>query len=75
MSLKIIEFFEMYCNHFGLDKYIRYETDVMFVKKAENFAKDGKWAVCNRDKVTGEEKTEIFDAALICTGKYLVLIY
>ena len=60
----------MYSRHFGLDEYIQYNTDVISVKKCDNFDKDGKWTISTRDRKTGKETTQVFDACLVCTGHH-----
>ena len=60
----------MYSRHFGLDEYIQYNTDVISVRKSDNFDEDGKWKVSTRNKKTGEETTQVFDACLVCTGHH-----
>jgi len=67
---QVVEYFEMYAKKFDLEKYIQYNTEVILIKKAENFTKYGQWVINYRNRKTGEEKTEVFDAVLVCTGHH-----
>jgi len=64
------EYFKLYLDHFGLGKYIRFQTSVLSVDKAESFAKDGKWVLKIKNLKDGSETTETFDAVLVCTGHH-----
>nr|KAG5706617.1 hypothetical protein BaRGS_005687 [Batillaria attramentaria] len=64
------QYFKDYAAHFGLDDYIRYNVEVVLVKRAEDFAKTGRWNLQIRDHKSGEERTETFDAVLVCSGHH-----
>ncbi|XP_043941184.1 flavin-containing monooxygenase 5-like [Protopterus annectens] len=66
---KIMQYFRMYAKHFGLQKYIQLETNVCSVKKRPDFLTTGQWDVTIKNK-RGEQKTDIFDAVLVCTGHH-----
>jgi cation diffusion facilitator CzcD-associated flavoprotein CzcO len=43
---------------------------VVRLSPAHDFASNGRWEALIRDLKTNEERTEIFDAVLICTGHH-----
>jgi len=40
------------------------------LKPVEDFANTGRWEALIRDRKTNEQRTEVFDAAMICTGHH-----
>ncbi|GFR68218.1 dimethylaniline monooxygenase [N-oxide-forming] [Elysia marginata] len=66
---QVLEYFRLYADRFGLNKYINFQTEVQSVKKADDYATTGRWKVCYRDVTTGETETEIFDAVMVCSGR------
>ena len=60
----------MYSKQFDLEKHIVYNTEVAMVTKSDQFNKYGQWSVRTRDISSGEEKTDIFDYVLVCTGHH-----
>ncbi|CAL1534301.1 unnamed protein product [Lymnaea stagnalis] len=66
----VYEYFKLYAQKFDLEKYIQFNTEVLYVKRADNFSELGQWEIKYRNKSTGEEKTEIFDGVLVCTGHH-----
>jgi len=65
---QIIEYFEEYMKHFGLRKYIQFETKVVFVAKAPDYDSTGRWLA--RTSSRGNEKEEIFDAVMVASGHH-----
>lgn len=45
-------------------------TQVVHLREADDFTKTGQWEALIRDKVTNVERTEMFDAVLVCTGHH-----
>lgn len=39
------QYFKDYAKHFGLTDYVRYNTEVVMVKRAEDFSKTGRWNI------------------------------
>ncbi|XP_074653875.1 flavin-containing monooxygenase 5-like [Tubulanus polymorphus] len=66
----VLQYFRLYANHFGLGKYIKFNMDVKFIDKCEDFATTGKWKVTILDRKTGKETLRIFDAVMLCTGHH-----
>ncbi|XP_005099109.1 flavin-containing monooxygenase 5 [Aplysia californica] len=69
-NTEVFEYFKDYVEHFGLRKHIRFNTSVLSVKKTENFPVSGQWEVRSKDDKSGEEKTEVFDGVLVCSGHH-----
>ena len=68
--LQVFEYFQQYVKHFHLHKHIKFNTSVISVRKTDDFATTGQWEVKYRDVGGGEEKTQVFDAILACTGHH-----
>nr|KAG5714538.1 hypothetical protein BaRGS_006984 [Batillaria attramentaria] len=67
---QVWQYFKDYAEHFKLNDHIQYNTEVLKVKRAADFAKTGRWDLQIRDHKSGEERTETFDAVLVCTGHH-----
>ncbi|GMN40781.1 hypothetical protein TIFTF001_010006 [Ficus carica] len=58
-----------FMKEFGVEKLVRFETEVVYVgmvKSSDNF---NKWKVRSK-KRSGDEVDEIFDAVVVCVGHY-----
>jgi len=42
---QIIDYFKMYMDHFGLQKYVHFKTTVNTVVKASDYDTTGRWLV------------------------------
>ena len=64
---KFLEYVCMYADHFRLEQYIRFETEVVLVEQQLNGG--GGWSVTSR-KTTDlyDSGTEVFDAVMVCAG-------
>lgn len=68
---QVWQYFDMYKEHFGLDKYIRFKTEVISVKpSAEDFKQTGQWTVRTKNHETGQEAVDVFDGVMVCTGHH-----
>ncbi|XP_078499014.1 dimethylaniline monooxygenase [N-oxide-forming] 2-like [Lissotriton helveticus] len=67
---KFLEYFKLYAEHFGLMKHIRLRTKVCSVKKQPDFLTSGQWEVVT--ETDGKQESAIFDAVLVCSGRYVV---
>ncbi|BFZ23685.1 hypothetical protein BsWGS_26724 [Bradybaena similaris] len=63
-------YFIDYCKHFGLDKYIKYNMEVVGLKQHSSYSSTGRWEVKLKDHKTGQENTEIFDFILVANGHH-----
>ena len=63
-------YFNKYKEHFGLDKYIHFNTEVLSLKQAPDFDQSGRWTIRTRNHMTGNETTDVFDGVLVCTGHH-----
>ncbi|GMT04950.1 hypothetical protein PENTCL1PPCAC_27124, partial [Pristionchus entomophagus] len=66
----LLEYFRSYANHFDLEKHIRYQHEVLDVKRNEDFDVSGKWIVEYKDNSTNNSGNERFDAVALCTGHH-----
>uniref|UniRef100_A0A8D2B4Q1 Flavin-containing monooxygenase n=1 Tax=Sciurus vulgaris TaxID=55149 RepID=A0A8D2B4Q1_SCIVU len=65
---KLMEYFRMYANHFGLLKYIRFKTRVRSVSKRPDFPTSGQWDVVV--EAEGQRESLLFHGVLVCSGHH-----
>ncbi|KAM4022990.1 flavin-containing monooxygenase 5-like [Anomaloglossus baeobatrachus] len=65
---KIMEYFQMYAEKFGLLNHIRLKTAVCSIKRSPNFSTSGQWTVTTEKD--GKQEVTLFDAVMICTGHH-----
>jgi len=70
---RLLQYFRMYAEHFGLLQHVRFQTEVVEVRRVTDFASSGRWEVTwkkRRGTATDEDptETEVFDAVLVCNG-------
>ena len=65
---KFLEYLRLYVDHFRLEQYIRFETEVVSVEQRQDDG--GRWSVITRKMKdsSSDAATEIFDAVMVCTG-------
>ena len=65
---KFLEYLRMYADHFRLEQYIRFETEVVSVE--EHPGGGGRWRVMTTKTTDlgGDSATEEFDAVMVCVG-------
>ncbi|CAL1541313.1 unnamed protein product [Lymnaea stagnalis] len=66
----VLNYFVDYCKHFGVDKYIRYNTEVMQLKKHNSYSSTGRWELRLKDHKTGQETNEVFDFIVVANGHH-----
>lgn len=57
-----------YVKHSDCERYIRYNIEVLHIKKALDYENTGRWIATSKNVVTGEVMTETFDGVLVATG-------
>ena len=70
-NVYINKYFHSYADHFGLEKYIKYQTYVKYVTPADDYDTTGKWRVELKSRKDDSEWQEIFDAVLVCSGHHV----
>ncbi|XP_054707670.1 flavin-containing monooxygenase 5-like [Uloborus diversus] len=65
---EIYEYLKEYVKCKDLERYIRYNMEVVKVRKSEDYKTTGRWSVTARNRLTGEEETDIFDGVMVCIG-------
>uniref|UniRef100_A0A147BGF9 Flavin-containing monooxygenase n=2 Tax=Ixodes ricinus TaxID=34613 RepID=A0A147BGF9_IXORI len=66
----LVRYFELYADHFGVTKHIRFNTDVVKVSKSSDYDETGRWVVTV--KTLGQDPvTETFDGVLVCSGHHV----
>ena len=64
---KLLEYLRMYADHFRLEQYIRFETEVVSMEQQRDA--EGRWSVTTRKtKDSSDTATETFDAVMVCVG-------
>lgn len=63
---QVIEYLKSYAKHFGLDSRVTFKTRVEHVKPLA----DGRYQVSIRKLVSGDQKTLIYNAVLVCNGHH-----
>jgi len=65
---KFLEYLRLYVDHFRLEQYIRFETEVVSVEQRQDDG--GRWSVMTRKMKdsSSDTATEIFDVVMVCTG-------
>ena len=67
----MIEYYELYSQHFNLDKFIRFGHEVLDICRTADYVVTGRWQVSFRDLRAGEDATverEVYDAVMLCSG-------
>ncbi|GFR01764.1 dimethylaniline monooxygenase 5 [Trichonephila clavata] len=57
-----------YCKKNDVFRHVRYNTEVISVKKAFDYDETGRWIVTVKDRITNELITDVYDGVLVCTG-------
>ena len=73
-NTKVMEYFEMYAEKFGLLKYIKFNTSVKSVKRTDDHDLTGMWKITyypHGKEIVGE-KEEIVDYVIVCTGHHWI---
>uniref|UniRef100_A0A3B3SAZ2 Flavin-containing monooxygenase n=1 Tax=Paramormyrops kingsleyae TaxID=1676925 RepID=A0A3B3SAZ2_9TELE len=65
----IMDYFQMYAEHFKLLRYVRFQTTVCSVSQRPDFARSGQWDVVTKNR-QGQEERHIFDAIFVCIGHH-----
>lgn len=65
---KVLRMFTQYAEKFDLFRHIHYCTEVVKIRRADDYNKTGRWNVATKDIKSGEISEQIFDAVMVCTG-------
>ncbi|CAL1277797.1 unnamed protein product [Larinioides sclopetarius] len=52
----------------GVLKYVQYKTEVLKVRKSEDYEKTGRWTVTVKNRLSSETSTDVYDGVLVCIG-------
>ncbi|XP_072295123.1 flavin-containing monooxygenase 5-like [Eucyclogobius newberryi] len=66
---EVLDYLRLYANHFKLLPHIQFKTTVQKVRPTPDSALTGQWAV-DTEKQNGEKETHVFDAVIVCTGRF-----
>ncbi|XP_050404855.1 flavin-containing monooxygenase 5 [Patella vulgata] len=69
-NTQVWEYFNQYATDFKLCQYIRFETEVLSVKRSDDFDETGRWDIQVKDLKTGKTEDLVFDGVLVCTGHH-----
>ncbi|EDM09291.1 rCG46278 [Rattus norvegicus] len=67
-NCKLMDYFRMYAEHFGLLDHIRFKTTVRSVRKRPDFSVQGQWDVIV--EADGKQESLVFDGILVCSGHH-----
>ncbi len=63
-------YFEAYAEHFGLLPKIRFNTEVLRAEPLDGANAASGWRVVSRDRASGQERENTFDALVVCNGHH-----
>nr|XP_006815034.1 PREDICTED: dimethylaniline monooxygenase [N-oxide-forming] 5-like [Saccoglossus kowalevskii] len=63
----VLRYYQQYAEHFGLYKFIKFNTKVLKITPVPNFSQTGQWEVYVKTNGQSERK-EVYDAVMCCTG-------
>ena len=66
----VFQYITDYYKHHGCEKYIQFNTEVISVKKTEDYDETGRYSVTVKNKVSGKVFTDVFDGVMVCTGHF-----
>ncbi|CAL1277342.1 unnamed protein product [Larinioides sclopetarius] len=69
LHTKMLEYLQMYAEHFHLLSHIQYHSEVVQVIPTKDFGTSGKWLLKIVDLKTGRINEQEFDGVMICTGR------
>jgi len=69
-NTKVLQYLLSYGKHFGVEKYVHLNHEVLNVKQADDFDKTGKWLLRVTDNNTQKTTDEVFDGVLVGTGHH-----
>ena len=70
-NTKVMEYFMLYAKQFDLLRHIKYRQEILSVTQADDYKSTGRWDLRIKDlEASGAERTETFDAVLVCTGHH-----
>ncbi|XP_060070817.1 flavin-containing monooxygenase 5-like [Ylistrum balloti] len=64
------KYFRLYADRFDLEKYIRFNNEVIRIVKHENYETTGQWTLQVRDRKSKEVTSHVFDAVMVATGHH-----
>ncbi|XP_061441102.1 dimethylaniline monooxygenase [N-oxide-forming] 2-like isoform X2 [Rhineura floridana] len=67
----LLEYLRAYAEHFHLLDHIHFKTAVCSIRKHPHFTATGQWVVYT--EVNGQQASAIFDAVMVCSGRYAEL--
>jgi len=65
---RMYEYLCSYAEHFDLNKYIQFNTDVIKISKADDYASTGRWTVEVRKEGETESEIHTVDGVMIAVG-------
>lgn len=66
----VFKYITEYYKHHGCEKYIQFNTEVINVRKAEDYDESGRFCVTVKNKISGKVLTDVFDGVMVCTGHF-----
>lgn len=69
---EVFQYLTEYYEHHQCEKYIHFNTEVINVKKADDYDATGRFLVTVKDKISGKVSTDIYDGVMVCTGHFTI---
>ena len=69
-NTKIMEYFHLYADNYKLKEHIQFNTEILSLKKAEDFELTGRWSAQIRERKTDKVSSDVFDGVMVCTGHH-----
>ncbi|GMN40782.1 hypothetical protein TIFTF001_010003 [Ficus carica] len=66
---EVLMYLKEFAKEFGIEKLVRFETEVVYVGMVKSNGNFNKWKVRSK-KRSGDEIDEFFDAVVVCAGHY-----
>ena len=60
----------MYVKNFGIEKYLKYEHEVISLKQNFDYNETGKWRCVIKSLKDSKEIEKVFDGVMVCTGHH-----
>ncbi|XP_069121137.1 flavin-containing monooxygenase 5-like [Argopecten irradians] len=64
------KYFRLYAEKFGLEKYIKFNHEIIRLTKHEDFDNTGQWTLQVRDRKSNDVTSCVFDAVMVATGHH-----
>lgn len=68
---QMVRYFDEYAEKFGVNKFVKFNHEVISVKQNHDYEDTGRWKVRVKDLTTEKESEDVFDGVMVCTGHHV----